>query len=344
VCSSDLVNTLVGSGLTDASGSILFFLSSASPHTFYISKAGCSNQTIIITPTSSAPYTITLSCAQNLPTAPANSSLEGIRYFRAPIPGVIQRCGNSVSTIGNQTFIYYVDSEFRNITKARFALAHSNRTIIALNESYIGTDYCNTSSCYLSLLYNVKVGDDIKGAYWVDVGGGYILLESDARWRCIQSNASDKETISTFFGRLKDTLGSWHSINESGLSCESYVDNYTSCLQVGCYWANDTSTCYDFNVKNRQEYSRIVFIFLTLAIVLAIFGRTTGYDAQNPGVFLIILTAVIAFGSFANGFGGQGYFYYSDLTPWPLLNNFFLLITTGFVSMGYWASVTRRNS
>jgi hypothetical protein len=83
---------------------------------------------------------------------------------------------------------------------------------------------------------------------------------------------------------------------------------------------------------------------LILAIILAIFGRITGYDAQNPGVFLLFLTGVILFGSWSDGFGGQDYFYYSDLTPFKIINNWILFITTGLISSGYWASVVRRQT
>ena len=332
----DGTTALVGSGVTDASGQVLFFLNPSAPHTFQLTKTGCTNQTVVITPTGSS-YTLTVICASAIPTSPANVSLEGVRYFRYPVPGVIS------PGIGNTTFIYYVESEYRNITSAMFVLAWSNRTIYSINQSLSGTPYCNNSSCYLTLEKELKAGDDMKGAYWVNLGYGYVLLESDARWRCIQSNVSDTSTLNKGFSNLKDLIGSWHTINESGLGCEEYLTNYSGCVSAGCYWANDTDTCYDFNVKNRQEYSRFVLIFLLLAIVLAVIGRITGYDAQNPGVFLIILTVVVAFGTFSNGMT-DGYFYYSDLTPWTFLNNIFLFVTVTMVSVGYWASVTRRHT
>jgi hypothetical protein len=338
------VDILVASGTTDAAGSITFFLEVGAPHTVTLGKPDCTNQTIVITPTSAqSAYTIIMACNNGLPSYPSKSSIEGVRYFRSPVPGVLTKTGNT-------TFVYYVDSSSssRNIKKAMFVLSYSNGTLITLNETVVNNSaasygWCNISSCYLTLFRNMRIGDDIKGSYWVDIGGGYVLLESDARWRLIQTNISSGGTVKNLFKDLKTVVDSWHPVNETGLECEKYV-NSTTCLAGGCYWSVSSEICYDFNAVNRSEYSRIVLVFLLLSIFLAVIGRITGYDAQNPGVFLLFLTVVVAFGTFSDGLTGQGYFYYSDLTPWVFFNNIILLLTVGVFSIGYWASVTRKQT
>jgi len=53
---------------------------------------------------------------------------------------------------------------------------------------------------------------------------------------------------------------------------------------------------------------------------------------------------LIGVGTFANGITGPGFFYYSNLTPVPFLNNTILFITVGFFSLGYVLSITRRST
>jgi hypothetical protein len=328
------VSTVVASGVTDTAGSLTLFLTSAFPHTFALSKDSCTSQTVVITPTLSS-YTLTMACASNIPSSPSYSSLEGIRYYRGPMLGV-------TTPKDNQLFDYFVDSAYRNITRAYFRLSYSNGSTIATNESFIGSNYCNATSCYLSLYFNTSKGNDLKGAYYVDLGNGYILLESDARWRFIQTNISNN-SVKSFGNTLKNFLANWHVMNETGQSCEQYF-NSSACTMNGCYWATDVNGCYDFNYVNRIEYSRIVLVFLVFAIVLAVFGRITGYDAQNPGIFLFMLTFIVGLGTFSNGLSGQGYFYYSNLTPWSLINNTILFVTMMMISIGLWCSQIRRHT
>jgi hypothetical protein len=360
------IETVLGHSITDASGAVTFFLSPSYPHTFYLSKEDCSNITSIITPTQTS-YVLTMSCTASYPTSPGNSTLEGLRYWRHPLPGIL-------TTTGNTTFAYYVDSMVYSIERAYFVVSHSNGTIVFTNQSNATTNYCNQTSCFLTGTYNVQIGDHLKGAYYVDVGTGYILLDADADWKNL-GVFTDSPHVQNFFKHLSEASNSWNDVDNCGayeteVICEGkgclwndttstcsvirICSNYgltgnetqkeENCLANGCYYEGATGTCYNWVLKNRQEFSRIVLIFLVLAIILAIFGRITGYDAQNPGVFLLLLMAVIAIGSWSDGFGGTGYFYYSDLTEYRIFNNWILFIITGLMSGGYWASVVRRQT
>jgi len=360
------IETVLGHSMTDASGSVTFFLSPSFPHTFYLSKEDCSNLTSVITPTLTS-YVLTMACAAITPTSPGNTSLEGIRYWRHPLPGIL-------TATGNTTFAYYVDSFAYPIERAYFTISHSNGTIVIYNQSDADTIFCNQTTCFLTGTYNVQTGDHLKGAYYVDVGTGYILLDKDADWKQL-GVYTDSPHVQNFFTHLDEFVSNWNDVNNcpdyntqaicegkgciwDGITstCSVLVDctaygitgNETQreeeCLANGCYYETATDTCFNYALKNRQEFSRFVLVFLGLAIILAVFGRLTGYDAQNPGIFLIFLTVVVLLGSFSQGLAGPGYFYYSDLTPWAIVNNWIFFITTMFISLGYWASTVRRQT
>ena len=340
----------VGSDVTDATGTATFFLYQAAVHSIVITRVNCTGATFSVVPTQTS-YTITLNCLSGS-TIGGNTNIEGVRYSRSPFVG-----GTTAS--GNITFDYYVVSLLYDIIKAKFELYDSNGTFIASNETFTPTAYCNATQCYMRLTLNISAGDDIKARYYLAVNNtdtgetGYILLEGDAHWRFITTIVSDVGTVKKVFTNLRDVFTAWRPVGQdpiSGwdftlLSCEQYIDE-TTCNTGGCAWDDSTSniygTCFDFNHLNRLEYSRIVFIFLFMAIVLTIFGRLTGYDAQNPGAFLILITGLIMIGTFANGITGPGFFYYNQLTPVPFLNNAMLFITVGFFTLGYYLSLTRR--
>ena len=63
-----------------------------------------------------------------------------------------------------------------------------------------------------------------------------------------------------------------------------------------------------------QDFNRIVFFFLFLAITLAILNFFTGYDTAYPGAFLYIMTAIVLIMSAVNGVTGPGYFYLNGAT------------------------------
>jgi hypothetical protein len=95
---------------------------------------------------------------------------------------------------------------------------------------------------------------------------------------------------------------------------------------------------------NRAEFSRIVFVFLILCLLIAAFNKMTGYDSANPGFFLFLLSMVIFIGSVAGGRTGEGWFYYQGLTPIHFINNYILAIYMLFIMLAYILNIERRNS
>lgn len=209
-------------------------------------------------------------------------------------------------------FTYTLFSEKDNIAGAKFKINHLNGTEI--NST---TSVCAASGCTLSLTYTGRTGEEIVGTYYVNIGNGLFIIEADAFWRLISTNVSDTGTIKAFWQNFRTFFEDWH---------EEGVD-----------------------MNNKLEYSRIVFIFMILAIGLALFNRFTGsYDGQYPGAFALAITALIWMGSLAGGLTGQGFFYYSGLfgtsATAEFMNNYILAILSTFMSAAIMMATARRLS
>ena len=167
------------------------------------------------------------------------------------------------------------------------------------------------------MTYNATPGQNLRGRYFVDIGEGYIMIEGDAFWRLISIDISATGTIKDFWQNFRLLFDEWHDP--------------------------------DVDVSNKLEYSRIVFIFLMLAIVLALFNKFSGnYDGQYPGAFAIAITVIIWMGSLAGGLTGQGFFYYSYLFGSSIganfLNNYILAILSTLMSLTIVMATMRRQS
>lgn len=316
------IPTIISQGITDASGSVTFWLNPNFQHTIVSSKNGCTSSQFTITPTQTS-YTITMHCTRDSD------------YDTSPIPGIIfQKTPPSGPLANGSTYFNYSVFTTTNnvsITKAKFQLLYSNGTVINTNETLVssGFSFCTSQQCNLSLLYNVKVGDDLKARYYVDVGEGYVLIEGDAHWRAIRPSPARTLSLKNALQDLRTIFSGWTS--------------------PSCSYSNDglqgtNCTLDELELQNKLEYSRIVFFFLFLSIIMALLGRTTGYDGANPGVFIYIVGGIILLGSLAGGLDGEGFFYYSNLTPFHFLNNYILAFTMIMMMVGYWCMLSRRQT
>lgn len=314
--------TVVGQGVTDAAGSVTFWLNPNFEHTFAFSKTGCTPSEFTVTPTQTT-YTVTLTCEgdSNYDTSP----IPGIIFQKSPPSGPI--------VVGNTTFRYSVLSVSQNVSieKAKFLIMHANGTVIKTNETLVssGFSFCTLTQCNLTLSYDIQKGDDLKGQYFVDVGDGYVLIEGDARWRAIRASPSRTLSLKNAFQDLRSIFEGW-----TEPTCSYSIDGLqgTDC------------TLDELELQNKLEYSRFVFFFLVLAILLALLGRATGYDGANPGIFIYIVGGLIVVGSMIGGLTEEGYFYYSNLTPFHFLNNYILAFTMIMLMIGYWCMLSRRQT
>lgn len=214
---------------------------------------------------------------------------------------------------GMTNFTYTLFSERDNIINASFQILNLTNGVI-LNST---SSTCTPSGCILSFMYNASNGENIKGRYYVDTGNGNILLEADAYWRLIKTNVSDTGTIKQFWQNFATLFDEWGA--------------------------------EEVDLNNKIEYSKFVFIFMFLAIILALFNKSVGnYDGQYPGAFAIAITIMIWMGSLAGGLTGQGFFYYSGLfgntNVANFMNNYILAILSSFMAASIVLAVARRTS
>lgn len=300
--------TTVSYGQTDDAGAVSFFLSPLYSHTMTVSYPGCTTGTKSFFPTSQ--LTIGLACSGSTTVDPSAS--EKVIYQRSP------RSGEILSS-GLQRFdysVWMIPGLNASIAGARFDLVNLSGSILATNSSTNTTAYCNSSICYLTLYYNLSEGSDIKGRYYVDLGSGYRLLEGDAHWIVLTRNSSSNTGyIKRAISDLRDFFATW---NSDGV-------------------ASDATT-------KKAEFTRIVFLFLVMAIAIALLGKFTGYEAQAPGSLMWIVFAVVAIGSLAGGVSGEGLFYYDGLTAFHFINNYILAGVVTIWMVGYYFSINRRQT
>jgi len=276
--------TVVEQGTTDSSGLSTFWLNPNYDHRYTTTKAGYVTQTVTIRPTQSI-YTIIMSSQTG--NATFVSPIEGVSYIKTPSSGVI----NPISTL----FTFNVTSTKGNMVNCKFELTNSSGSVLQTASSAC------TSSANLSILYLVKSGEVLFGRYYVDMGSGYQLLESDGNWRAISVNGSQGSLLS--FLNLLGDRSSWGVDSSGNNSCHRTIYNGDkSCedltTQVACE-ANGAGTddpaastvCFwgPSDDARRWEFSIIVIVFLSIAI----FGAATNvgfqYDLYNPGYFVWIL-------------------------------------------------------
>ena len=209
--------------------------------------------------------------------------------YIAPIEGIkyFLLPASGIITTGNQNFSFQVVSSKDNIVNVKFEIVNGSGYVLTSQ-----TSACATAGCTISIMYNVTSVQNIKGKYYVDLGDGYILLEADAHWIEVDIPARDG-TFKQFWLNLRGVFDEWHEVGE--------------------------------DVTNTGDFNRIVFIFLFLAIFIAVFNKLTHFDSSNPGAFLIFLTVVVFMGSIAGFPDAKGFFYLDNFGVSYFINNYIVL-------------------
>ncbi|MCK9370011.1 hypothetical protein M0R04_08920 [Candidatus Dojkabacteria bacterium] len=318
---------------TDSAGVGTFWVNPNAFYTVTMSKTGCDTKVATIRPTQ-ASYGFQLNCAgvvvnngsNNFPyTSPATYVYDGLSFTKSPRTGILSP--------GNHTFEYQVTSMVHPMTRILMILYY-NGTILKFIEQNVSANLtsCTSSRCYVNVTHNLST-PILLGAYYVDFGAGYLLLENDGQWINIRINSN---TSSSLKSAITDFSGIF----------DSYTDAEGMVTEAGM----------------KAEFSRIVWVFLILAILFAFFNKYSGYDSANPGAFLIIMTIVIFLGSAAGGLTGNGFFYISNIIPEAgspgvfyaldspqqymahFINNYLIFGYMLLFLSGYWLSVSRRQT
>lgn len=339
------ISTLVNDGYTDTAGTISYYMSPITSYTITASGGNCNSLTSTITPTSNQ-YNLLLNCAGQTNNT-FSTQLDGITYQRTPADGVNQP--------GTLLYSFAINSNISAMSRVKFELTDAiTGEILASNDSLTNTAYCSTTSCVLGLYYTTYTGDNIKGKYYVALNGtadsDLILIEGDAYWRFIQINSNNSvNAIGRFMINLQDFFNTWGT---STANCLKYNDQ-TSCNAIPeCKWVNQTiwaaaespghgaqsSSCIARDDLNKAEFNRIVTIFFFFVIFLFILGRTTGYELNHPGAFVIGMSVVII------ALSMYGMFTFAGLTTSNFFNQYIFAICTSCISLAYAISVIRRYS
>ena len=339
--------TVVDDGYTDSGGTIAFYMSPITPYTLQVSATGCTPFTSTITPTNSL-YNLFISCQGNV-SQNYISDIDGIFYQRSPNTGVTQP--------GTITYVYAINSTIYNMTRVKFDLYDvGDGTILAVNDSLTdgSNPSCGPAYCYLSFAYTSYGGDNIKGQYYVAVNGtgneSLINLEGDAYWRFININMNNSvNSFGRFFMNAQEFFNSWGLDAGNNTNCIINIDNLTCNAVPQCKWVPQTTIsplppyktmvqgiCVLRDNYNKAEFNRIVTIFFFMMVFLFILGRTTGYELNHPGSFVLGMSLVIFILSM------YGMFTFAGLTRYDFFNQWIFFITTGCLGGGYAISIFRR--
>lgn len=258
---------IIGTSTSDGSGLTTFWVNPNYDHKLTVTKLGYVTYTTTIRPTQSI-YTVTMTSST---TTAYNNTLEGIIWIRGPNSGAL----NS----GVHQFYFNVTSSKCNMVNCMMQLINESGWIVATANAN------GTCSSNMSINYNF-IENELKGFYYVNLGQGYILVESDGDWKKISTNISHAGTIRDLF---------------------NYISNPD-------YWL---STPGDFNSDEyrKYEFTKIVAFFLILSIIIAALNISFNFETINPNIFLFGFPLIVLILSIAGGINGYGFFYIKGATP-----------------------------
>lgn len=339
--------TLVADGYTDDSGVVSYYLSPITSYRIVAFGGGCSSLTSTIVPSSSQ-YNLMLNCGTNA--SGFTTELDGITYQRTPADGL--------NTPGNINYTFYVSSSILNLTRVRFEIVDALTNVtLASNDNLTNIAGCTPSSCLLTLMYPAYTGDNIKARYYLAVNGttdsDLILIEGDAYWRFIKINMTNSvNSIGRLMLNLQDFFNTWGASNDETTNCITLLSEATCNAALTCRWVNFTewspsesesynsvsAMCIPRDDLNKIEFNRIVTIFFAFTVILFVMGKSTGYELNHPGSFVVGMSAIIWILSL------YGMFTFSGLTSYEFFNKYIFALTTSCVAGGYAISVIRRYS
>jgi len=332
------VMTQVGHSATDDSGLVTFWVNPYYSHRFTLVKSGCTTYYYTITPTQSL-YEITMSCggADVVSTAEVYTpQITGLKWLKTPASGIIDS--------GQTNFTYTIYSSWSDITGAKFEVVNFTGGILNSTSSA-----CTSSGCILSMYYNVNDGDQLKGRYYVQTTNtsGYILLEGDAYWKCIDTNISDTGTLRDFMINLRYLFSEWGSEYDCAYTSEATCNADTNCKWVDVSTSGGDNRCIPSDARSKEEYSRFVLIFFFLAFLYAAINKATNFDSSSPGIIILFLTIIVWIGSIAGGryyglFYYDGLFGYSDIGM--LAGNYLLAILLTAMTASHFLARHRRET
>jgi hypothetical protein len=323
--------TKIAEGTTDSAGTVTFFLNPNYQHTITVSKTGYLSQVVYIYPSQST-YTITMGTTSNL--FYPNNTIEGITYYKWPPSGMI--------TYGMYNFTFEVYSRNLNIYNCSFNITYRNGTLI--NSSTGCNDSTPNHGGVISMMVNTSALKDnrIIGGYYYMMNSTLIRVEGDAVWMRVVVNSKN------YWTSIRSVLNDSLNLEEWGGQCpENYTMNTThtgnATLDDEYYlWCMADDGSGDKVWTQTTDFSKFVFFFLFLAIIMAALNFYTGYDTAYPGAFLYVLVPIIFIMSAFNGIAGPGFFYMAGATRWEPFNNWIFFINVAMLAWIYFTTTNKR--
>jgi hypothetical protein len=178
----------IGSGLTDASGSITMWVNPDNAHRFTFSRAGYDTYTTTITPTQSV-YTITMTSTSTLN---ESSYSRGMLYEILPTDSILNN-----NTLYN--FSYNLSSSILNLTTYGFSIIGQNGTVLT---NQVAT---NTTGGFLNATIDTSNYTSFDLEYYWEVNGVYM---NGTRTYSIMTIYQGDYSLLSFFDDLRGFTGS----------------------------------------------------------------------------------------------------------------------------------------
>lgn len=222
---------------------------------------------------------------------------------------------SGIVTFGVYNYTFKVNSRNIIIYNCSLSIRFPNGTIVG---SAVGcnTSPPNTGGSVGVMVNTTKIGtynvSRLYGTYIIGLVNSSYIVETDANWRI-------------YNGTYTDYTGTFRSAINDSINLPEWGDNPAT-----------------------TDFSRIVFFFLMMAILLAILNFFTGYDTAYPGAFIYIMTLVVLLLSAVNGVNGPGFFYLEGATTFggtdfsPLFNNWILAVHFVLLSAIYFFTTNKR--
>jgi len=238
--------TTIEQGTTGGDGTVTFWLNPDYDHRLTFTKTSYATVTKTIRPTQST-YTITMSSSSG-DDASYTDGFEGIKWVITPASGRLDP-----STL--YTFGFNVTNVSKsNLDGCRLRLLNSSGSV------FNSTTGCTSTGGYISVTLTTPSDGKIWGEYALDVGSGYVVVDSDSMWVLITFDHSGTT--------LWDAFDSLRGLDEFG------------------------------SESGRQEFTRIVLFFFVIFLMLSSICYSTGWDFSTGGGGIILVTLLILMASF----------------------------------------------
>jgi hypothetical protein len=261
--------TVITQGTTDDAGAVQFWLNPNFEHKITATKTGYESKTVYIYPTAST-YTIIMAYGGAASTA-YTTYREGLTYAIYPKSGLLEA--------GTYNFSFAV----KYINPSGLVLQNCSLQMLNASRNIVNITYQLTNGTYCRPVFSAYPFTESRfGRFMVEINDTWISLESDSNWKLYDPTLSNV-SISDFF-------------KEATYACEEW--NASGCVRS--VWGENPET---------NDFSRITFFFLVMAVLLAALNFYTNFDVLYPGAGFCILFIMIVIASGANGIVGPSFFY-----------------------------------